>query len=180
LDSSETVSRPADAAEAQTAGSGPSLTDRDYQDQADFRYALRRFVRYAEERAREEGLTPQQHQALLAIRGHPAYPKVTIGDVAERLQLRHVSASLLVDRCVRRGLLQRRQDPEDRRRVHTSLTDAGQEILDRLVHESRRQMHALEASLFRDTLRDALQAYDGAAGDETARAASTALPTMPE
>src|SRR5579871_4978384 len=83
------------------------LTDEDFQIQASFRYLIRRFVRFSEEQARAAGITPQQHMMLLTIRGHPAYPLVTIKDIAERLQLRHHSTSLLVDRGVKRGLLRR-------------------------------------------------------------------------
>ena len=74
------------------------LGDTDYRDHADFRYAIRRFLRHSEKQARACGITPQQHMLLLIVRGHPSYPAVSIGEIAERLQLRHHSGSLLVER----------------------------------------------------------------------------------
>lgn len=140
-------------------GQNVPLTDRDYRDQADFRCALRRFLHFSEEQARASGITPQQHVLILVVRGHSSYPEVTIGDVAEALQVRHHSASLLVDRGVKRGLLNRRVDSADRRRALVSLTDEGQAILDRITRANRRQMHMLEGELFRESLRQALRSY---------------------
>lgn len=137
-----------------------SLTDTDYQDQADFRAALRRFLRFSEEQARVHGITPQQHLLLLAVRGHAAYPSVSIGTVADVLQIRHHSASLLVDRCVRRGLLDRREDQEDRRRALVSLTAEGQKCLDGITLANRRQIQSLKGSLFRDSLWKAIVSYE--------------------
>ena len=73
------------------------LTDADYAALANFRYALRQFLAFSERRAAECGLTPQQHQALLAIRGATQSP-VTVGYVAERLALKPHSATGLIDR----------------------------------------------------------------------------------
>jgi len=129
-----------------------ALEDADYQAQADFRYALRRFLRGAEENARAAGVTPQQHLLLLAVRGHPAYPEVNITDLAERLQVRHHSASLLVDRAVNRKplpLLRRQQDPVDRRRALVSLSPEGQRVLDEITSANRQELPTLERSLSR-------------------------------
>ena len=81
----------------------PLLTDDDFAELLRFRDALRRFLRWSEDQARAAGLTPAQHQLLLAVRGHDGDP--TIGDVAEHLLLRHHSAVELVDRAERAGLL---------------------------------------------------------------------------
>jgi len=140
-------------------GQEPPLADGDYRDQADFRCALRRFLRFSEEQARAAGITPQQHVLLLVVRGHQSYPEVTIGEIAEALQVRHHSASLLVDRCVRRGLLHRRADTVDRRRALVSLTDQGQAVLDAITRANRQQLRHLEGHLFRDSFREALQRY---------------------
>jgi len=139
-----------------------TLNDSDFQDQAEFRAALRRFLRFSEEQSRIYGITPQQHLLLLAVRGHGNYPRVSIGDVAEALQIRHHSASLLVDRCVRRGLLSRREDPNDRRRALVALTDEGQVVLDNITKANRRQLQTLKAQLFRETLWQAIVAYEDA------------------
>jgi DNA-binding MarR family transcriptional regulator len=135
--------------------------DSDYRDQADFRCALRRFLHFSEDQARLAGITPQQHLVLLVVRGHRMYPSVAIGDVAESLQIRPHAASLLVDRCVKRGLVQRVEDARDRRRALVSLSDDGQRLLDRVTQANRRELGALEGALFRDSFRKALQAYGG-------------------
>jgi DNA-binding MarR family transcriptional regulator len=136
------------------------FTDRDYRDQADFRCALRRFLHFSEEQARMAGITPQQHLLLLIVRGHPSYPAVSIGEIADSLQIRHHAASLLVDRSVKRGLLDRREDPDDRRRALVSLTPEGQRILDHITMANRRELGALEGNLFRDSFREALHRYN--------------------
>ncbi|HZU14227.1 MAG TPA: MarR family transcriptional regulator [Chloroflexota bacterium] len=132
-------------------------SQRDYQDQADFRCAVRRFVRFAEEQAREKGITPQQHVLLVVVRGHASYPRVGIGEIARALQVRQSSASLLVDRCVRRGLLSRREDVQDRRRAVVSLTEEGQRILDEIMAANRRELGALREALFRESFLSAIR-----------------------
>jgi len=99
------------------------LDDRDFAELLRFRDALRQFLRWSQDRAREAGLTPAQHQLLLAVRGHGGEP--TIGEVAEHLLLRHHSAVELVDRAARAGLLERRSGADDRRVVHLALTPEG-------------------------------------------------------
>lgn len=125
-----------------------TLGDEDYRRQAEFRHALRRFLHFSEEQATAEGVTPQQHLLLLMVRGHPRYPVVSIGDVADRLQIRHHSASLLVERCVQRGLLTRREDPDDRRKALVVLTDEGASVLQRITLRNRRELRAVGDELF--------------------------------
>lgn len=134
------------------------FNDNVYRDQANFRCALRRFLHFSEEQARLAGITPQQHVLLLIVRGHRANPQVSIGEIAEALQMRHHGASLLVDRSVKRGLLNRIEDPRDRRRALVSLTPEGQKVLDRITEANRRELGAMEGDLFRDSLRQALYA----------------------
>src|SRR3954469_20313263 len=107
------------------------LADRDYRTLAEFRHALRVFLRFSEDAARREGLTPNQPQLLLAIRGFPEEGPPTIGDVAQQLQLQHHSVVELVDRAVAGGLVPRHTDPEDRRRQRLELTAAGSKKLER-------------------------------------------------
>jgi len=127
------------------------LTDADYQTQVALRYALRRFMRVSEDNARAAGLTPQQHLLLVAVRGHPSYPSVTIAEIAEHLQIRHHSASLLVDRAVTRmvnqqpaPLVVRVQDAVDRRVHLVSLTRDGEDVLTRITTENRRALAAFD------------------------------------
>jgi DNA-binding MarR family transcriptional regulator len=132
------------------------FSDRDYRDQSDFRYAIRRFLRFSELHARAAGITPQQHVLLAVVRGHTAYPAVSIGQIAERLQLKHQSTSVLVDRAVQRGLLWRQEDPGDRRRAVVALTPEGQRVLNGIMAANRTAMRALEDELFPESLRRAL------------------------
>jgi DNA-binding MarR family transcriptional regulator len=109
------------------------LGDREYRELLAFRTGLRRFLRWSDEQAASAGLTGQQHQLLLAIRGHEGPGQATIGDVAEHLLLRHHSAVELVDRAEQGGLVQRVVDDEDRRVVRLDLTGKGRRLLDRLT-----------------------------------------------
>lgn len=109
-----------------------SPVDADYRRLLQFRTGLRRFLRWSEEQAEKVGLTTAQHQLLLAIRGHDDDRGPTIGDVAGYLLLRHHSAVGLVDRAVKAGLVERGEDPEDRRVVRLRVTPRGVEILQQL------------------------------------------------
>ncbi len=123
------------------------LRKRDYESLAAFRYALRRFVRFSEEAAEALGLTPQQHQALLAIKGFPERERVTVGELAERLQIRHHSAVGLVDRLAAQGLVVRSPDDADRRQVYVALTPRGHDVLERLAAAHRAELKRLAPEL---------------------------------
>jgi DNA-binding MarR family transcriptional regulator len=109
--------------------SGRDLSLPAYRGLAEFRYQVRRFVRYSEDAAREHGIEPQQHQLLLAIKGLPAGRLPTIGELAERLQIRHHSAVELIDRLSARGAVTREMGEADRREVLIRLTPAGERLL---------------------------------------------------
>jgi DNA-binding MarR family transcriptional regulator len=128
------------------------LADRDYRALAEFRHALRVFLRFSEEAARREGLTPSQHQLLLAVRGFPSGEAPTIGDIADYLQLQHHSVVELVDRAVAARLIRRTSDPDDRRRQRLSLTATGTKTLERLS-----AAHRSELREFRDQMSEVLQ-----------------------
>ena len=108
------------------------LSDADYQELLAFRDGLRRFLRWSEQHAVQAGITPGQHQLLLAIRGHPG-GRPTIGDVADHLLLRNNSVVGLVDRAVLAGLVERQFDSEDHRVVRLRLTKSGARRLAALV-----------------------------------------------
>ena len=110
----------------------PDPTDEDYERLLELRTGLRRFLRWSERQAHEVGLTPAQHQLLLAIRGHPDPRGPTLGDVADYLLLRHHSAVGLVDRAEGAGLVTRAQDPDNLSVVRLRLTDEGARRLDAL------------------------------------------------
>ena len=108
------------------------LRDADYEDLLALRTGLRRFLRWSEQQGDEAGLTPAQHQLLLAIRGHPDRRGPTVGEVADYLLLRHHSAVGLVDRADAAKLVKRVRDPEDHRVVRLQLTAAGSKRLEAL------------------------------------------------
>lgn len=108
------------------------LSDADYQQLLIFRDGLRRFLRWSEEHALAAGITPAQHQLMLAVRGHAAGAP-TIGEVADHLLLRHHSVVGLVDRAVLAGLVERHVDPEDHRVVRLQLTRTGTRRLAKLA-----------------------------------------------
>ncbi|HEX2760500.1 MAG TPA: helix-turn-helix domain-containing protein, partial [Rhizomicrobium sp.] len=83
---------------------------------------LRQFLAFSEEAAANAGLTPAQHQALLAIKGMPAEGQVSVGELAQWLGVRHHSCVGLVERLVALGLIAKQADPADRRRVFLQLT----------------------------------------------------------
>jgi DNA-binding MarR family transcriptional regulator len=105
------------------------IQDEDYRALAEFRYQLRRFLRFSEQAARAAGLEPQHHQLLMAIKGLPLDKKPTIGVIAERMQLEHHSTVELIDRLEERGLVRRYRDKLDRRQVLVRVTPAAGEIL---------------------------------------------------
>jgi len=124
------------------------ITQAEYETLAAFRYSLRRFLHFSEDAAQLVGLTPQQHQALLSIKGFPGRDKITITELAERMQIRHQSAVGLADRLMVHGLLVREQSLTDRRHVYVTLSSKGLAILEQLsaVHkeELRRMLPELQ------------------------------------
>ena len=128
-----------------------ALRDEDYQELLRLRTGLRRFLHQSETWAKEAGLTPAQHQLMLAIRGHPINGRPTISDVAGYLLLRHHSVVELVDRAVLAGLVKRDQDSNDARLVRLSLTPSGHRCLERLSERNLGELRRL-ADHFRPLL----------------------------
>lgn len=123
------------------------LSKRDYEFLAAFRYSLRRFLRFSENAAEEKGLTAQQHQALLSIKGFPDRETVTVGELAERLQIKHHSAVGLVDRLEEQKLIKRTASSKDRRQVWISLTADGLQLLKDLSLVHRDELRRLSPKL---------------------------------
>jgi DNA-binding MarR family transcriptional regulator len=128
------------------------VTRREYEALAGFRATLRRFLAFSEAAARSAGLTPRQHQALLAVKGSPGGLRLSIGGLAEQLQVRHHSAVGLVDRLVSLGLLKRESLGPDRRRVQIALTAKGGRTLDALATAHRDELRQA-APRFEELLR---------------------------
>lgn len=99
-----------------------TIRQRDYERLLRFRTALRGFERWSADQAKRQGLTPAQHQLLLAVQGHGQPDGPTVGEVAEYLMVRHNSAVELVDRAQEAGLIVRVRDGNDHRVVRLSLT----------------------------------------------------------
>lgn len=118
----------------------------DYAALADFRHALRLFLVFSERHAAEQGLTAQQHQALLAIRGAPA-ERVTIGFVAERLVIKPHSASGLIERLEALGLVARSASKNDRRQALIGLTPKARTLLEQLSATHREELIRLRPML---------------------------------
>jgi DNA-binding MarR family transcriptional regulator len=166
-----------------TRGEPSDLSDREYQSLARFRYALRRFLHFSEQAARDEGLTPNQHQLLLAIRGWTGETSPSITDVAELLQLRHHSTvgRVLVERdetsrlgamgefdghhstvelahrAESAGLVSFHQDPADGRRQLLHVTPTAAKRLNALT-----VLHRDELRRFRHQLHDLLDSLEQA------------------
>jgi DNA-binding MarR family transcriptional regulator len=123
------------------------LRSADYEDLLALRTGLRRFLRWSEQQADAAGLTPAQHQLLLAVRGHPDRRGPTVGEAADYLLLRHHSAVGLVDRAVAAKLVKRARDPDDQRVVRLQLTAAGSKRLEALSEASLEELARLGRTL---------------------------------
>jgi DNA-binding MarR family transcriptional regulator len=132
-------------------------SDDDYRRLLGFRTGLRRFMRWSERQAQAAGLTPRQHQLLLAVRGHTDPRGPTVGDVANHLLLRHNSAVELIDRAETAGLVNRRPDADNQSVMRLHLTDKGARQLEALSELHLEElahlaptMHTLWEALERD------------------------------
>ena len=119
------------------------LNDVEYMALAEFRYQIRKYLRYMEEHARQMGHNPQQYQLLLAIKGLPKDMSPTISAVAERMQLNHNSIVELVDRCEERGLIRRARSVSDRRQVTLAITPEGEALMRQLAAGGRQLLRTI-------------------------------------
>ena len=136
-----------------TDQSSKPVTLRQYRALADFRYELRRFLRYSEQLARRHGVTPLQYQLLLQVKGYPDREHATVGELAERLQAKHHGTVALVSRCEEAGFVMRRVNQEDRRAVFVELTSKGERLLERLARLHRNELLAIQRRLLFPDLR---------------------------
>lgn len=128
-------------------GDPSALTKADFEALARFRFGIRRYLRFSEEIVRRHGLTPQQYQLLLALKGFPGRDWATVGEVAERLQLRHHSVVELVNRAQAQELVERAAHPDDARAVRVLLTVEGERVLGRLAALHRDELQRLDSIL---------------------------------
>ena len=128
-----------------TAARAP-LAKADFEALAEFRYQLRRFLRFSEQATRDSGVTPLQYQLMLQVKGFPGRDWATIGELAERLQAKHHGVVALVSRCEALGFVQRQASASDLRRVEIRLTPEGERFttrLARLHHDELASLHGL-------------------------------------
>ena len=137
----------------------PTPTDEEYRRLLELRTGLRKFLHWSEQQAQAAGLTPAQHQLLLAIRGHADPRGPTVGDVAAYLLLRHHSTVELVNRAQAAGVVSRVKDDTDGRLVRVRLTPTGEQAIERLT-----QLHLDELQQLEPLLRHLVAAdvFDGA------------------
>ncbi|WP_293764488.1 MarR family transcriptional regulator [uncultured Aquitalea sp.] len=119
------------------------LSKSDFEKLADFRYRLRQFLRFSEELASANGITPQQYLLLLQVRGFPGRDWATVAELAERLQSHHHSVVGLITRSEQQGLVARAPGREDRRCVEVSLLPKGEELVQRMARAHRDELLAL-------------------------------------
>jgi DNA-binding MarR family transcriptional regulator len=124
-----------------------SPSEEDYRRLLAFRTGLRRFLAWSEAQARSAGLTPKQHQLMLAIRGHDDPRGPTIKEAADYLLLRHNSAVELVNRAEAGGFVKRQPSEGDRRMVRLRLTPRGQERLEALAGLTLEELQRYEPVL---------------------------------
>jgi DNA-binding MarR family transcriptional regulator len=133
----------------------PTPSDDDYRRLLSLRTGLRRFLRWSERQAQAAGLTPRQHQLLLAVRGHADPRGPTVGDVADHLLLRHHSAVELIDRAEAAGLVTRHPDADNQSVMRLQLTAQGTHQLDTLSELHLEELAHLAPTMH--TLWDALE-----------------------
>lgn len=119
------------------------LTQPDYERLAQLRHLLRRFLVFSENAAAQVGLTAQQHQAMLAIKGFAGKRAVSTGELAEHLGIRHHSTVGLVDRLSAKGLIRRQTGPKDHRQVLIALRPKAQSLLRQLSASHRDELERL-------------------------------------
>lgn len=112
----------------------------DFETLAEFRYQLRKYLRFSEEVTHREGVTPLQYLLLLQIRGYPGRQWATVVELAERLQAKHHGVVALISRCEQLGLVRRVSSASDLRKVEVHLTDAGETMVHHLAQLHRAEL----------------------------------------
>jgi len=120
------------------------LDKSDFEMLSEFRYQIRKFVRFSENVARQHGITPLQYLMMLHIKGYPGRQWATVGELAERLQTQQHGVVALISRCEKLGLVERRRSSEDRRRIEVHLLGDGQRMVERIARLHRTQLTSLQ------------------------------------
>ena len=131
-----------------------ALTRKEFETLSEFRYRLRRFLRFSEQVPRRNGITPLQYLLLLHVKGFPDRNQATVGDLAERLQAQHHGVVALISRCEKLGWVERRQGQTDRRAVEVHLTASGERMVGRMAQLHRDEHLNPAGSLLLPQLQD--------------------------
>jgi len=121
------------------------MSKADFETLAQFRYQLRRFLRFSEEVTHRNGVTPLQYLLMLQIKGFPGREWATVAELAERLQAKHHGVVALVSRCEAAGWVQRVASQDDKRRVEVHLTAEGEERLAQVARLHREELRSVQA-----------------------------------
>lgn len=116
------------------------LQKSDFEALAQFRYQLRRFLRFSEDACRRSGITALQYQLLLQTKGYPGRQWATLTELAERLQAKHHGVIALVARCEVLGLVRRQNSASDLRQVEVHLTDKGEQYVALLAAQHHNEL----------------------------------------
>ncbi len=127
-----------------TATHSKRLSKANYEQLAQFRYQLRRFLRFSEDVTRQQGLTMLQYLLMLQIKGFPGREWATVGELAERLQAKHHGVVSLISRCEEMGLVRRDASISDKRCVEVRLTSKGMGFLERLALLHRAELRSMQ------------------------------------
>jgi DNA-binding MarR family transcriptional regulator len=153
------------------------LTLSDYESLAELRFQIRSFLAFSEEAARDAGLEPRQHQLMLALKGLPPRVRPRIGELAERMQIRHHSAVELVDRLAKAGYIRRRRAGGDRREVLLELTSRGERVLRDLSLHHRAELRTAGPALVKALRRTMRETHGTNGGRVRAAVGVNRLPT---
>jgi DNA-binding MarR family transcriptional regulator len=121
------------------------MSKADFESLAQFRYQLRRFLRFSEEVTHRSGVTPLQYLLMLQIKGFPGREWATVAELAERLQAKHHGVVSLVTRCEAVGWVRRIASRDDKRCVEVHLTLQGEECLEQLARQHRDELRSVRA-----------------------------------
>ena len=135
----------------------PPLSKREFETLSEFRYRLRRFLRFSEEVTRRNGITPLQYLLLIHVKGFPGRHWATVGELAERLQAQHHGVVALISRCEKLGWVSREQGKTDRREVEVHLTAKGERMVAKMAQLHRDELLDLEGNFLLPQLQELQQ-----------------------
>ena len=130
------------------------MSTADFETLADFRYRLRRFLRFSEEVTHQSGVRPLQYLLMLQIKGFPGREWATVAELAERLQAKHHGVVALVSRCEAAGWVRRKASRTDLRMVEVHMTPQGEACLERLARLHRDELRSVKSGFTAPGLRD--------------------------